>query len=243
MKIYNKIIMNISTGKVVCEDSFEYFGPIAECGKGGGSGSSSTSIDTAYNAGMLSLSQEQQDWARAMFNQYQFGVGYWPDEPVRGAYISGEWVDEADITDAQKVLLRGTGGEIIDTTRGETRGYDPDAQTSEMEYQQNVIEANQGLLGQRTEAQSKFLSEALEGVDVKERMGLASADVAQGFAGAEGTARRSAARMGRNPANIDFGAMATNKAKAMGFARTGARIGAEDESFRRLQSAMGLGGI
>lgn len=207
VKIYNKVIIDISTGKIISEDLFEYTGPIMAC-KGGGS--STTSIDKEYNAGMLALSQEQQDWAREMFGVFKGGMG-----------------GEGD--------------------------------TSEMQYMQNIINANQGLLGDRTELErsqlkdamagikerapvrAKFFSEALEGVDVNERMGFAQADVAQGFASAEGTARRNAAKMGRNPANINFGDMATDRAKAIGFAKTKARTGAEDDNWNRLRSAMAMG--
>jgi hypothetical protein len=38
MKVYNKVVIDMSTLKVVEEDSFEYHGPIAHCGGGGGDG-------------------------------------------------------------------------------------------------------------------------------------------------------------------------------------------------------------
>jgi len=45
-------------------------------------------------------------------------------------------------------------------TLGEIRGYDPNAQTSEMQYLQNVVEANQELLGPRTELEKSQLQAA-----------------------------------------------------------------------------------
>ena len=229
MKVYNKIVVDISTGETVYEDSFEYSGPVIMC-KGGGA-TSTTSVDKVYNAGMLALSQEQQGWAREMFNVFKGGLG--PGDTSELEYMQGVINANQELLPAQTALER-----------------------SQMGFQEKQIEAGTELLPGQTElaktqisdtmagirerapVRTKFFEEAAEGVDVKERMDLAQADVAQGFAGAEGIARRNAARMGRNPENIDFGDMATNRAKAIGFSRTKARTGAEDESWQRLRGAM-----
>ena len=50
-------------------------------GSGGGE-TSTTTVDPVYNAGMLQLSQEQQGWAREMFNMFKYGVTYDPNEQV-----------------------------------------------------------------------------------------------------------------------------------------------------------------
>lgn len=44
MKVYNKVVLDIETWKVVEEDSFEYEGPVCEA-KGGGGGGSSGKVD------------------------------------------------------------------------------------------------------------------------------------------------------------------------------------------------------
>jgi len=229
VKIYNKIVIaDLGVGEVVEEDSFEYSGPVMTC-KGGGS--STVQGDPVYNAGMLKLSQEQQDWAREMFDVYKTGLG--PDDTSQLQYMQ-------NIINANQKLLP----------------TQTDLERSQMEFEGKKIEAGTELLPGQTElaktqisdamsaikerapVRTKFFQEAAEGVDANERMNLAQADVAQGFASAEGIARRNAAKMGRNPANIDFSEMATDRAKAIGFARTKARTSAEEESWNRLRGAM-----
>jgi hypothetical protein len=211
MKIYTKIVIDMTSGKVVEEHSFKYHGPL--CLLKGGS-SSSTSVDEVYNAGMLALSQEQQEWAREMYNMYKTG----------------------DVS--------GTGTGI-----------------SEMQYNQNLVEANQALLGPRTDVEkaqlsdalaaigerapvrSEFYNQALEGVDIGRRMSEAQADVEHGFKLSGESARREAMSYGgldpTKIASISTG-MNLEKAKAIAGARTSAKTLAEDEQFNRLRSAMTL---
>jgi hypothetical protein len=97
-------------------------------------------------------------------------------------------------------------------------------------------------LGLSEPATEKFYKEAVEGVDVGERMGMATADVAQAYKGGEATLRRSAARMGLKPTAEMIRDMALQESKAKAGARTGARTQADIESFQRLQTAMGARG-
>lgn len=71
MKIYNKIIISIESGEVLCEDSFEYHGEILEC-KGGGSTTTNT-VDYSYNSRMAAIAEQQQ----AMANEY---FDYWKSD-------------------------------------------------------------------------------------------------------------------------------------------------------------------
>lgn len=57
MKIYTKVVLDIATGAVEYEESFEYEGPAALCKGGGGGGSS---VDKEYNARMASIAEDQQ---------------------------------------------------------------------------------------------------------------------------------------------------------------------------------------
>jgi len=84
MKIYSKIKFRFDTGAVISETSCQYDGPVAEC-KGGGK-SETTTVDPVYNAGLLKLSQEQQEWARQMFNMFKYGT----TEDL-GAKVTGYW--------------------------------------------------------------------------------------------------------------------------------------------------------
>ncbi len=116
-------------------------------------------------------------------------------------------------------------------------------------YKQQLNSATQ-LLPQQTEAAQKFLTASINGVDVNERMALATADVANAWKDAQGATARAAARMGVNPNSGRFrGIQAdldTRKAAQLAGARTQARVGAEQENHDRLTKAAGFnatGGI
>ena len=268
MKIYNKIVIKILTDEVIFEDSFEYSGPIMAC-KGGGGTSSTVTGDPVYNAGMLALSREQQGWAGEMFDVFKSGVGEGDTSEMQymqniinsnQSLLGGQTELEAaqigsrmELLPGQTELERSRIGSRMELLPGQT-----ELERSRMGFETAQIGAGMELLpGQtaltklqasdtmtgikeRAPVRTKFFEEAAEGVDANERMNLAQANVAQGFAGAEGTARRNAARMGRSSANIDFSGMATDRAKAIGFARTKARTEADKESFSRLSGAMGV---
>ena len=46
MKIYTKLVIDMITDKILEEESFEYSGPVAQCGSSGGGGGSSTPANT-----------------------------------------------------------------------------------------------------------------------------------------------------------------------------------------------------
>jgi len=114
-------------------------------------------------------------------------------------------------------------------------------ENSRLLYQQQAAEINQS-----APVSEKFYKEALEGVDPAQRSMQAGADVAQGFDEATSTMNRNMARMGVSPESGNFGrtqrSMATERAKAIGQAKTGARESAEAESFNRLASGMSARG-
>lgn len=137
MKIYTKVVISLATLEVTDSVYEEYHGPVAYCG--GGSGSSKDSIDKNYNAGMLALSQEQQTWAREMFNMFKYGVTYDPTEKVgtsAAQIVNPEWTAWSNNSN---VFKRGPeppkmidNPNISSTTLGEQNGYDP-SQISEMD--------------------------------------------------------------------------------------------------------------
>ena len=69
MKIYNKLVIDISSGDVLFEDSFEYDGEISEC-KGGGS-SSTTTVDYEYNRRMAAIAEKESGMAQEYFNYWK----------------------------------------------------------------------------------------------------------------------------------------------------------------------------
>ena len=80
MKIYKEIRLDISSGEVLYENSFEYNGPIEECN--GGGGSTTTTIDPAFNAFMAGLYQHNQEFADKAINTYFYGTDYNPYEEI-----------------------------------------------------------------------------------------------------------------------------------------------------------------
>ena len=182
----------------------------------GSSGSTTTTIDYAYNAGMLELSQEQQGWAREMFNMFRYGVTYDPNEKEDSSGL----------------------------TLGESKGYNADDVTSEMEYLQNMVDANQSLLGLQTGAQKKriglyntYIDDINEGIDVNARMDEAQASVQHGFKNANKAARMDIESYGLDPGAGRYKGLrrdlAMAEATGVAGARTTAKNLAEQEDFQR----------
>lgn len=104
--VYTRIVVNMHSGELIGAQMDVYSGSIAQC-KGGPS-TTVNSVDYTYNAGMLALSREQQSWARKYTNLFEYGVPYDPNETVSGAWINGQWVDQADLS-TRRVSTGGTG--------------------------------------------------------------------------------------------------------------------------------------
>lgn len=288
---------------------------------GGSPNTTTTTVDPVYNAGMLELSQEQQQWASEMYNMFKYGVTYNPEEVQHGTYIDGEWVSEDQLGNSpyssdyyienpdwqawnakkQKFLAQsggigGIGGtgqgtsmsyeqwlqqnpepeqnvlnpdRLESTTLGELYGYDPEAQTSEMEYLQNLVEANQSLLGLqtdvskgelesrmgqqaaerelgglKTEVAKSFLADSMKGLDVGEQMDLAQANVQHGFKLADAAERKNLGQYGLDPGSGRFTSMNRERALAEAAGISGARTKAsqdtERENFARKMAGTGL---
>jgi len=111
MKIYNKVIINIKSGEVLYEDSYEYDGPLSQV-KGGST--STTSIDYAYNQVMADISERQQDMAEEYFQ-------FWQDEykEMESMQIeANKYLMPAQVDlqmESYKQALRGLDPELIET--------------------------------------------------------------------------------------------------------------------------------
>lgn len=105
----------------------------------------------------------------------------------------------------------------------------------------NQLTAATQLLPQQTEAAKQFLTASTQGVDVNERMALATADTANAWKGVQDQTARANARMGVNPNSGRYqgiqAALGTQQAAQLAGARTRARVGAEQENFERLKNA------
>jgi hypothetical protein len=99
MKVYERIVISIATGAVLEEQSFDYSGPVALCGSGGGGG---YEPDKEYNARIAKIAEKQADIGTEAWNYYQYGVPYNPNEVVQGAQTGTEkkWVGGGTPTDA-----------------------------------------------------------------------------------------------------------------------------------------------
>ncbi len=98
----------------------------------------------------------------------------------------------------------------------------------------DLYNANRGIM-------QDYYTQASEGLDIGEQIGLAKTDVAQAFAGQQAATNRSMARMGVNPNSGAFADQerlsATDQAKATASAANNARINTEQINYSRLQDA------
>ena len=110
-------------------------------------------------------------------------------------------------------------------------------------YRKQLEGANQ-LAPLQTEAAKQFLDASIKGVDINERMALATADTASAWKNVEAEKARASARMGINPNSGRFqgisAALDTQKAAQLAGTRTAARVGAEQENYNRLGAAAGF---
>lgn len=233
MKIYTKVVIDIDTGETLSEDFYEYYGEIDEC-KGGST--TTNTVDPAYNAGMLALSQEQQGWAKQAWNMFQYGVNYDPSETVYGYYDgSGKFVNVDPAVNPELAQVTTTMGDVNNYTK---------TNTPEMEYLQNVVDANQDLLGlqthvskQQLQLKSTLLDDINNGINIGERMDQAQAGVQHGFKLARKASDMNLASYGLDPNSGKFASanrgLALSEATGIAGARTQAKTAAETEDFNR----------
>ncbi len=194
-------------------------------GKKGGSSTTSTTTnnyDPAYNAKMADIAERQQVMAEDQWDMYKT---YFQDYEISAAQ-------------SNKELLP----------------YMTDSTREQLQYQGEAAAANRELMPAataltKTELESakpvaeKFYKDALEGVNIGERMDSASNEVKAAAKLGEDMRRREISRMGIDPTSSVF-ATATNKAaldtsRNIAGARTAAKTTAEQENFGRLATAMG----
>lgn len=114
--------------------------------------------------------------------------------------------------------------------------------TENREIKDALRETQKTELGLSKPVMEKFYSESLNGVDVGERMGEMTSDVNQAYKNVEGELRRIAGRTGLKLTASQIKDIALQKAKDIAAARTAGRKSAEDESYGKLVTAMGVRG-
>ncbi len=191
-------------------------------GKGGSTTTTTNTYDPIASAKMAEIAGRQQDMAEEQWQMYK---DYFQDYEIETAK-------------ANRDLLP----------------YMTASTKEQLQYQEEAAKANKELLPAATaltktelEGQApvaeKFYKEALEGVDVNERMDSASNEVKAAVKLGEATRRREASRMGIDPGSSAY-ANAVNKsaldtARGVAGARTAAKESAEQENFNRLGTALG----
>ena len=237
MKVYAKVVVDINTGKILEEDFFMYWGPIAECK--GGSRSTSTTVDYAYNARMAAIAEKNQVYADQMFHVFKYGT----KETGR--------ISEMDLMSKQIQTEYGLLPQKTDTER------------EGLKFKEQLAQAGQELIPLQTEAEkvglkdrmkttrerapviSSFYEDAMTGVDVDERVGQARSGVHQSFQQSEEITKRNMSRLGVDPSSgaaaSAFKDVGIHKATALAGAGTAAKTQAEAEDFNRKRQALGLG--
>jgi hypothetical protein len=261
VKIYTKIVIDVHTGRTNWPESEwtdDYTGPICLC-KGGGSGGAE--VDKKFNAGMLAISETQQEMADELFNLFKYGVTYDPEKQVKSEEWKAWKKKKSNKSGARKDVWLSENPEpekYTGQTMGEAEGYDPDAVMSEMELIQEQINAQGELLplqvdvaksqlettGKRQGLVRSIYEDALSGVDVEGRVGEHRAGVQHAFKQEQDIAVRNMSRMGIDPSSgqglASFENIGLEKAKATAGGEMQIRKTAEDEDFARKATAAGL---
>ena len=146
---------------------------------GGSPQSSTTTVDTEYNARMAAIAETNQAYADEMYNMFKYGVPYDPNTQSSEQYKTGKQVinPEWEAWNKRKSEYKptydtsndpyGQGSwiasifsekepekyidEVGTKTNAEAFGYDPNT-VSEMEYMQQQVEAGSKILPFQTEA-------------------------------------------------------------------------------------------
>lgn len=258
MVVYEKLVIDLGTGKVLEAKGSLHSGPFLAFGgggKGGGGGSSTTTtVDYGYNSRMADIAEEQQDWARDYYNMWrnngfrQYEIEQVAENraalPKESALYQGQLDNASSLLpyqgEAAKTLYEGA------KAQGDLYKQQIDAAKSllpaQQQYAQTQMANAQALQPLQHSLNQKFLKESGQGVDVLERMGLAQADVVNAWKGQNAANDRAMARMGVNPNSGRFAGIKAvqtgERAAQMAGARTTARVGAEQENYERLKNGV-----
>lgn len=191
-------------------------------GKGGSSQTTTTyNYDPVASAKMAEIAERQQVMAEDQWDMYKT---YFQDYEIA-------------VAQANKDLLP----YMTDSTREQLQ-YQQEAAAGNRELIPAATALNKKELEGQLPVAEKYYREALEGVDVGERMDSASTEVKAAAKLGESMRRREASRYGIDPGSTTFG-NAVNKAaldtaRGISGARTGAKERAEQENFQRLGLAL-----
>lgn len=246
MKIYEEIVFDMTTMEVLEEVSYEYDGPVAECK---GESKQSNSIDYAYNDRMATIAEKELEMGQSFHD-------FWVENnaPFEKAKIAanmelmpGQTALEKSQIESQQQLLPGQtqlGLAQLDAAQELLPGQTAATKSAnELKAAQNT--ASLGLMPAKTEATAKYFDQAINGVNIEDRMGKATATMAHQYKDAGKTLTRQMGRMGSSPSSgkliSAMNNLNMNRAKTVGLAKETARTNAETENFNRLQGASNFG--
>jgi len=204
--------------------------------KGGGGGDS---YDAAYNARMATIAEKTQGMADEYFKFWQ--TDYQPFEKAQIAanmeMLPGETALSKAQTESAMSLLPGQ----TKLTQAQMDSAMTLLPGQTQLAQEQITDTLTGIK-EKAPVRTAFYNEALKGIDVDSAVSRAAADASQAFMNSNSALRRNAARMGINPTSGAFlssqNSNALTEAKTVAAAKTNARVGAEEQNFQRLQSAM-----
>ena len=238
MKINTRVVMDWD-GNVLEEDSYEHGGPVSLCK---GSSSTTNTVDYEYNSRMAAIAERQQGMADQYFqywNDYQKPYEIAQTQanmqllPNETGLAMAEIDAKSELLPGQTALTKAKTAASMELLPGQT-----DLAKAEMANRMDTIQQLQPV-------KTQFFQQAAEGVDVNARVGRAQADVANSYKDVASKTVRNMSRMGVGPDSGRFAGMNAandiNQAAAVAGARSQARVGAEQENFRRLNAAMAYG--
>jgi len=133
MKVYRKIVLNMATGKIIHEDSYEYSGEVARC------------IAPAVVAALIMAGTAAATTGAQMYSQSLKGPGFAPTSTVGGGDRKPFTVPSGSMS-----LLGGTGGR---TRLSESLAGNPQAQ---MQYgPQGMSPMQRFQMGERVDSMAR----------------------------------------------------------------------------------------
>lgn len=217
MRIHNEVVIDIATGTILYDDSYRYDGPIAECKSTKSTTRVENQIDYEYNKRMAAVAEQEMSMAQGYYNFWE--SDYKP-------------LEQAQIEANTKLITPQTDLELAKIQQEQTL----------LPQQTELAQAQLGYgieqISQAKPVMSEFYKQALQGVNVNQKVNQARADVTQALNESDNAAMRTAGRLGMSGRGLSaLKQNSIDRTKAIAAAQTGARNQAEDTNFARLSNA------
>ncbi|MFA6717448.1 MAG: hypothetical protein WCS15_00005 [Prevotella sp.] len=244
-KIYTRVVIDIATGNIDEEESYLYEGHVAEC-KGGGS---TDAVDEAYNARMATIYEAQEKMAEEYYD-------YWKD--IYKPYETAQVAANTSLIPSETALALAEANSNLSLLPYQTEASKTSAELTtgqsqaalELLPEQTALASKQiadtsTAIDEFAPVRSAYTSEALEGVNVQDKMNQAASDAWSSWNATNSATNRGLQAMGLDPSSGAYAKAksndALNLAKNIGTAKTAARTDAENENYTRLKDAATMG--